>query len=543
MKAKQLNVTAIIPAAGIPSNIIRGHTGMPDTMLPINGKPVIGHILDDLIIRHILRAIIAISQEDDLTERYVQLKYASRIRVTFVRIPKKNSSLVRTIILAFKHVSKRDSVFICLGDTIYKGRLLFTSSFLVTDRHVANPAKWCMVERNKKRLAFYDKPVNYTGGGGALCGVCYFKSGRNFSKTLERLKSDDDQLSDVLSIYQEYDDFVLKTADKWYDCGNVENYHQAKIDFLKARHFNGVSYDSLRGIITKSSNKKEKILNEAFWYQKLPTDLQIFTPRLLAVRDEEKTASYDLEFYGYPSLADMFTFGEEDVLFWELIINRLLDIYSIFRQHQKHIPYKDYHKIYVTKTLERINRLATNPYWKRLMELPYLTINKKEYRNIGDFAKRLPELAAKLHKETKEDMAIIHGDLCLSNILCDINNILFKFIDPRGSFGHQNIYGDQKYDLAKLRHSLHGHYDFIIADLFSLQENGPVFLFDVHVEDKHHEIAERFDVILRQRGYNLEHIALIEGLLFLSMIPIHVDNPRRQKAMYLTAIKALQPYL
>jgi hypothetical protein len=39
--------------------------------------------------------------------------------------------------------------------------------------------------------------------------------------------------------------------------------------------------------------------------------------------------------------------------------------------------------------------------------------------------------------------------------------------------------------------------------------------------------------------YDIKQIKLIEGLLFLSMIPLHADNKKRQIVMYCKAIELL----
>ena len=67
-------------------------------------------------------------------------------------------------------------------------------------------------------------------------------------------------------------------------------------------------------------------------------------------------------------------------------------------------------------------------------------------------------------------ISFIHGDFCFSNIL--FKNIgektSVKLIDPRGSFGKFLNMGDMYYDLAKLRHSLNGAYEYIIYDKFKI---------------------------------------------------------------------------
>lgn len=64
---------------------------------------------------------------------------------------------------------------------------------------------------------------------------------------------------------------------------------------------------------------------------------------------------------------------------------------------------------------------------------------------------------------------IIHGDLCFANIMVDNTFSFIKVIDPRGKFGDFDIYGDYRYELAKLFHSVDGKYDFIIKDLFTIK--------------------------------------------------------------------------
>ena len=52
-----------------------------------------------------------------------------------------------------------------------------------------------------------------------------------------------------------------------------------------------------------------------------------------------------------------------------------------------------------------------------------------------------------------------------------------KILDPRGNFGIDGVYGDIRYDIAKLMHSIIGRYDFIINDLFAIiQEKDNVVL-------------------------------------------------------------------
>ena len=135
---------------------------------------------------------------------------------------------------------------------------------------------------------------------------------------------------------------------------------------------------------------------------------------------------------------------------------------------------------------------------------------------------------------------IVHGDYCFSNILFDSSNYIFKLIDPRGRLNKEaTIYGDPRYDIAKLRHSVVGLYDFIVHGLFKLNENGTNFEYKILTTNEYGILEEIFDKYLTLNGFNIQEIKFIEGLLFLSMIPLHKDNFDRQKVFYLKSIELL----
>ena len=51
-------------------------------------------------------------------------------------------------------------------------------------------------------------------------------------------------------------------------------------------------------------------------------------------------------------------------------------------------------------------------------------------------------------------------------------------------------------------------------------------------------ICKRLDLIIEKR-WNIDDIKMIEGLLFISMIPLHRDNLERQLALYSIGIQRL----
>jgi hypothetical protein len=110
-------------------------------------------------------------------------------------------------------------------------------------------------------------------------------------------------------------------------------------------------------------------------------------------------------------------------------------------------------------------------------------------------------------------------------------------IDPRGLSGAGDFdsYGDSRYDVAKLFHSVFGKYDLIIAGRYRLEGSNIIFLGEERrwkiVEDSFvKNIADRFDL-------SQNELIAMSVQLFLSMLPLHSDRPDRQRAFICNAYR------
>ena len=113
-------------------------------------------------------------------------------------------------------------------------------------------------------------------------------------------------------------------------------------------------------------------------------------------------------------------------------------------------------------------------------------------------------------------------------------------IDPRGRLDKEaTIYGDARYDIAKLRHSVVGLYDFIVQGLFKLEENSNEYNYKILTNKDYSVLEPIFDKYCIQNGFNPNDVKFIEGLLFLSMIPLHRENFDRQKVFFIKSIELL----
>jgi hypothetical protein len=267
-----------------------------------------------------------------------------------------------------------------------------------------------------------------------------------------------------------------------------------------------------------------------------------------------------MELYGYPSLAELYISGEVILEDWMHILDRLFILHKFMEQYQCLAPHpandcdesltnnknnckfydsvgkNDILWLYKGKTLDRIKHLKMqNVYWKRLMSLDTLSINERSYKNINCYDKIM--LSRCEYLADTATFSIMHGDYCFSNILIDPSNFIFKMIDPRGRVKKtRSVFGDPRYDIAKLRHSVCGMYDFIVNGLYRLEEIQDAFHCEILIPDGYSAMPTLFDEYAQRYRFVVEDIRFIEGLLFLSMVPLHKDDFIRQKMLYLKAV-------
>ncbi|GAH31849.1 unnamed protein product, partial [marine sediment metagenome] len=86
-------------------------------------------------------------------------------------------------------------------------------------------------------------------------------------------------------------------------------------------------------------------------------------------------------------------------------------------------------------------------------------------------------------------------------------------------------------------------YDFIVADLFELHQDQHGFNGQVFTHSLPSTLGPSLDSMITEAGFNIAEIRFIEGLLFISMLPLHFGNLKRQKILYLTGLTLLNEVL
>lgn len=337
----------------------------------------------------------------------------------------------------------------------------------------------------------------------------------------------DDGFPAAIQLYSERKKLTGITISGWLDFGHLQRYYQSRLQVTTSRSFNCLTMDRLT--VRKGGSKPEKIRDESLWFERLPSKLRLNIPTYLGT---EQDGTYSLAYEASPTLHELFVYGNVNKGSWRKIMSSVQEFLE--QCCTLAIGYTadgDLDTLLTTKTMTRMHMWLDQEaasverrYGGKV--LPSLTQIVEECVRIAGAENALP--------------GIMHGDLCFPNMFFDFRNQLIKLIDPRGSVrdGDPSCFGDIRYDIAKLNHSIEG-YDHILAGRYRLDQSPcggvSIALANNPERDMLVDIASDFEVA----GRPLRNEAAIAGvvLLFLSMIPLHADRPDRQKAFLANALR------
>ncbi|MEZ9740403.1 capsular biosynthesis protein [Vibrio splendidus] len=338
---------------------------------------------------------------------------------------------------------------------------------------------------------------------------------------------------DGLNKYHSSIGIVPVKSKGWLDFGHVNTYYRSKAEFTTQRAFNELTITSKW--IEKSSIKDEKIAAEANWFESLPMDLRGYIPQYLGSTHLNGRTSYKLEYLHLTALNELFVFSKLPSHVWKKILHSCVEFLMECNKY--------------TGTMENsgnsLNALFSEKTELRLFDYCKANSIKLEQewsfnKNTEVSLKRLLEDSAKYLPSSELQDTLLHGDFCFSNILYDFRAGKIKTIDPRGLTpnGHQTIYGDLRYDLAKLSHSILGLYDWIIAGYYKIEINGKNISFEIEEDNQYKETQQLFLKIIEDNFLlTAKNLYAMQIQLFLSMLPLHADNENRQNALFANAFR------
>lgn len=509
-------------------------------LLPLRGKPLIWWQLNNLKEQGLDNFIVVVCKENNKLIKYIKNILFETFNITLVTISK-NKNILSSLKYGLKKANLNIPTRVILGDTFLNKSISEEKDILYTSKNFTISDNWCLVEKSKNTINFYDKQNNLdTKNKEVLVGYYTFSDTKTLLdcciKSRLLLKK---EISTAIIEYQKKYKLKLKLVNDWIDLGHTSGLIKVKNKLFNARDFNSIQVNTDIGILTKKSIKIQKLEDEAFWFNTIPDDLKILSPRFISFSKNKDYAELSQELYGYPTLQELYLSGEVNLEDWSCIIEKLFNLHKNFEKYTIKNQTNSLNWLYYNKTFERIEQAKEqNDYWKKLFDKEIEYINGKEFKGLKLLEKDLKNKAKNI--SNIDNLTIMHGDFCFSNILFDSSNYIFKLIDPRGRLDNNaTIYGDNRYDIAKLRHSICGLYDFIVHKMFKLNETNSGFEYKILLTKDYSVLEKIFDDFAEKNGFIVNDIKFIEGLLFLSMIPLHKDDINRQKMFYIRAIELL----
>ena len=517
-------------------------TNVSNAMIPINGRPVIGWILDDLLRKSIDRVSVVVRADDARCEEFVRRAYGGRMEVRIAALD--GGTILHSLQAGLLGADATDgSVRVVLGDTLIRDPYDADLDFVYV-APVEDSSRWCLAVTDAQGVVtdYIDKQELVPGPKSALAGYYHFADGSTLRRLLdESIDGGERELSAVLRRYGDVHPMTAREATHWYDFGHIDGLVEARRQLIHSRAFNSLEVNPILNTVTKVS-RDDKLRDEWNWYQRIPDELKVLAPRIVEFRELDGQIRMVQEYYGYPTLADLYVFGDIAPETWMSILRQVLRIHEEFRRYTGDLEPEEVSTMYVDKTWKRLAELREqSPEWVWMLDQEEIVVNGRALPGLAAIEDLVRERAESLAQGA--EVCIVHGDFCFSNILYDVPNQIVRLVDPRGSFGRKGIYGDSRYDVAKLRHSVGGLYDFVVFDMYRLVERDGEFTAEVFAPESTQIVADYLDRMAVAAGYDLDEIAFAEGLLFLSMLPLHAGADDRQKMMYLTALTRFEQTL
>ena len=548
--------TLLIPSAvTVPDELALDVGSIPTGMIPLHGQPVIKHIIDSFVESDRCGDIDVVVSHHPQFETLVEWAQTAEYEINTVAV-ENPETLSHTVATSMTKLRERGlladrSLCIQFADTLVYPPCADVSGDYIAYDEVDHPIRWTTFETDDTNRIetisdkFDELPQTYSK---TFVGQFWFSEPEQFLEGLSGIVDQPNNKQTIsnfylaLLLYLSEREYQICSPSRWIDVGHLDTYHRAKVDFLNIRDFNRLEIDQQKGVMLKQSTNNDILNTEINWYEQIPPEVQPYTPEIYEY-SLGSDPSVKMEYIGYPPLSDIHLYGNHGIHIWKKIFQNLFDLVDTFREHTTDTYNRDVitastRAMYIEKTVDRLALLQEQSGFDHYFQSDEVSINGESFVSVTGILDRLTADIESTSLLNPESATIIHGDLCFPNILYDIRTGSIKLIDPRGEFGELTIHGDYRYELAKLMHSINGNYEFIINDRFSVTTDRNMVEYQIYQSEKQQERRQLFNSMLNSRYPDQEaDLLALESLLWLSMVPLHSDNKKRQHVRLAQGIK------
>jgi len=402
--------------------------------------------------------------------------------------------------------------------------LHYFSDFIFADRETAKAAvKSCAFTERVYAAGQDGKPVFYA-----------FPSADDYTQFLARAQEAGG--TDLPARGVAASDIRLN-GNEFVHIGNADGLVACLTRRYDARFFNRL--ETSEYTVTKVSQNREKIKAEYTFWHLLPDEMKMWFVMPFDYREDATSASYRMERLHVPNLSVKYVHGAMGAEEFEDVLRRFF--HFLGSRASRPVSRADYaalaDKTYLQKTEERISRLKSDP---KYAPVAALLASGTAYGSIDAVYERFLALYRSAFASLKgKPLAVVgHGDPCFSNILFDRATKTLKFVDPKGALTEDALWADPYYDLCKLSHSVCGLYDFFNSAIYEITLDDSLQL-RLSIPFNNETYRQAFRRTVEQSGYDYRFVRIGEAALFLSMLPLHIDNPHKVLGFILNAIRIM----
>ncbi len=276
---------AIIPAAGVGKRLRPLTHTLPKSLVPVAGKPIIVHIIDELVSMGIEDIILILGYFGEKIEEYLTNHYPT-IKFSFV-YQKERKGSAHAVLLTESLV--KNPVMIIYGDTIIEGDLkkglVKGKDLLLGTKFVDDPRRFGIVERKKGKIVGLIEKPNILERREALVGVYTVFNTKKLFDSIKFIIKKNISLNGEFYLTHALDHMIKSGAsaetfpiENWYDCGTVESLLETNRVLLdkKRRFKENVIKDSNIIIPPVAIGKNTKLKNCIIGpYVSIGTDVEI----------------------------------------------------------------------------------------------------------------------------------------------------------------------------------------------------------------------------------------------------------------------------
>lgn len=521
-----MNYDVFIPTAGLGTRLNVLSQNINKSLLPINHKPVISHIIEKFPAAKLIH--IAIGFKGNLVKDYLEITYPEK-KFNFIKIKNfqgKGSGLGLTLINSINHINRPFYFVSC--DTFIDKKIDFNNFDWLAfskKKDLGQNYRHLRFKKNKV-IKILEKKERKIKGDKIYIGLAFVKNYKTFKIKLRENKRKTQENGEV-AVFNDMikNDFAFKPIEvNWHDTGNLSSYLKLK-----------KNKDKLKVNILQKTNEQIWFVNKKVI--KFSQDQNFIKSRVIRannLKNVPKIINSKRNYYCYKFLEGR-VFSEVQRL---SKFKDLLDLSKKFWKIEKLNLQKNKKFIescenfYKNKTLKRINQF----YRSTNIKDQNFIINNKKFEKLSSYIKKI-----KWDELSKGIPSRFHGDYHFENIIFNQKKNKFTFLDWRQDFNGIITYGDLYYDLGKLMHGIIVSHEIVNKNKFKILIDGKKVKLSIS-RKKHLVKFEKYFVNwIKKNNFSLKKVYLITSLIYLNIAPLH-HNPYN-KFLYFFGIYMLRKSL